>query len=92
MATLPRTGTIANLISIDAVAARLGVSRRSIYRLIGRGEIATIQVGGQKRIEPSEVERFKTANRVRVAPPQPPPALKPQPRVTVELGGDRYVQ
>lgn len=46
------------LMSVEEVANCLRISERGVYRLLGRGEIATIKVGGRTRIEPAELRRF----------------------------------
>ena len=46
------------LMSVEDVADCLRVSERSVFRLLERGELATIKVGGLTRIEPAELRRF----------------------------------
>jgi len=44
---------------IDELAKDFDVSRRTIERLIQRGEIQSFKVGDTRRIEAEEVERMK---------------------------------
>jgi len=44
---------------IDELAKDFDVSRRTIERLIQRGEIQSFKVGDTRRIEAEEVERLK---------------------------------
>jgi excisionase family DNA binding protein len=46
------------LLKISDAAAWLGVSRRTFYDFIDRGEIRTVKVGGQMRVEPAELDRY----------------------------------
>lgn len=46
------------LMRIDEVAEVLRISERGVYRLMGRGEIACLKVGGRTLLEPDEVRRF----------------------------------
>jgi excisionase family DNA binding protein len=49
----------------DALAARWAVSTRTVRRLIERGEIRAIRVGGQLRVSPEALERFEERQEVR---------------------------
>lgn len=44
---------------IDEVARDLDVSRRTIERLIQRGELQSFKVGDTRRIDSEEIERLK---------------------------------
>jgi excisionase family DNA binding protein len=44
---------------IDELAKDFDVSRRTIERLIQRGEIQSFKIGDTRRIEAEEVERLK---------------------------------
>lgn len=44
---------------VDEVAKELEVSRRTIERLIQRGEIHSYKVGDTRRIDVSEIEKLK---------------------------------
>jgi len=46
------------LYSIQQVAHELCVSRSKVYMLISEGKLATVYVGGSRRILASELERF----------------------------------
>lgn len=58
--------TIPRLLSIEATCATLGgISRVTLWRMIRRGEIATVQVGRRPMVEPDELRRFIDENRGR---------------------------
>lgn len=51
--------TVEQLLSVDDVARVLSVSRRSVYRLVARGEISgPVQVGKCSRFPASEVQAY----------------------------------
>lgn len=58
------------LLTIDEVAAQIGLSRRMVYLLIAKGALAYVQIGARKRIEPSAVDELIRSNRKREAAPQ----------------------
>ena len=45
------------LLKVEDAAARLNVSPSTVYRLTGRGELPTVRVGAQLRIDPDAVGR-----------------------------------
>jgi len=45
-------------LTTDAVAERLGVSARTIHRLIDAGELAAFRVGRQRRVAESDLGAF----------------------------------
>lgn len=49
--------------SIHEVAEVLHISARGIYRLMGRGQISSVKVGGRTLFEPKEVRRFIASQR-----------------------------
>jgi excisionase family DNA binding protein len=49
------------LLRIDAAADRLSISRATLYRMIQRGEIATIRIGSAVRIPVSALDRWLAA-------------------------------
>jgi excisionase family DNA binding protein len=51
-------GTLEPLMSIDHVAEVLAISARGVYRLMNRGELLAIKVGGCTRVEPEELRRY----------------------------------
>src|SRR5215211_8456845 len=55
MTTLEKPETLLN---IPAVAARLDVSVPTVRRLIRRGDLPALRVGGQLRIDPHELEAW----------------------------------
>jgi excisionase family DNA binding protein len=50
-----------DLLTVDEVAARLACSRRTIYRLIAEGRLASLLVRNTRRIRDDELERFVRA-------------------------------
>lgn len=54
----PSASTLEPLLRIDEVAEVLRISERGVYRLMGRGELACLKVGGRTLLEPGEVRRF----------------------------------
>lgn len=53
-----RTGVERLLVTVDDVALSLAVSRRTVYRLIGAGELDAVQIGSARRIPVASVHRF----------------------------------
>jgi excisionase family DNA binding protein len=51
----------APLLSVPDVAAALAVSVPTVRRLISRGELGAVRIGGQVRVTPGELERLVTA-------------------------------
>jgi excisionase family DNA binding protein len=52
-------GARGRLLTVRAVAARLGVSAASVYGLCGSGVLPHVRIGNAIRIEPGELEAFK---------------------------------
>ena len=46
------------LMNVYEVARYLGVSTKTVYRLVSRGEIEAVRVGSLWRFRPEDVERF----------------------------------
>jgi excisionase family DNA binding protein len=57
------------LLSINEVATLLGISRKTLYALIHRGELVSIRVGERARFEPADVRAYLERNREPVAVP-----------------------
>ena len=54
-----KTADLEDLIT-QAEAARIrGVSREAIYDLVARGKLKVVEIGGQKFVSRSEVERYE---------------------------------
>lgn len=47
--------------SLDHAAALIDLSRRSLYRLIDRGELRTVKVGRRRLVPTMELERLMRA-------------------------------
>ncbi len=54
-----------DLLNTAQVTKKLNISRRYLYELIAAGEIETIRVGTEHRIEPAELRRYLDRNRQR---------------------------
>jgi excisionase family DNA binding protein len=54
----PDPGPHERLITVRAVAARLGVSAASVYKLCQRGELRGLRIGGALRFQPSAVDEY----------------------------------
>ncbi len=48
----------AEVLTIPQVAARLKVSRNTVYRLIGAGELPVVQVGSLSRIAEADLQNY----------------------------------
>ena len=46
------------LMNVYEVARYLGVSTRTVFRLVSRGELEAVRVGKLLRFRPEDVERF----------------------------------
>lgn len=53
----PDLGT-GDLLTVNQAAARFNIGRRTIYRLVERGELAHHRVGSAIRIRPSDLEAY----------------------------------
>jgi excisionase family DNA binding protein len=49
------------LLRIDAAAERLSISRATLYRMIQRGELATVRIGSAVRVPVVALERWLAA-------------------------------
>jgi len=64
------------LLTVDDVAERLGVSRRTVERKIARGELPAFQLGGPRlpvRVDERELEEWLTGAALLVFPGEPVP-------------------
>lgn len=48
--------------SLAEAEVLIGVSRPTLYRMLARGELKTVQVGRQRRIPKDEMTRLTTSN------------------------------
>ena len=46
------------MLTVNQVAARLSVSRRTIFRLIADGNLSVVRIGGATRIVESDLDHF----------------------------------
>jgi excisionase family DNA binding protein len=54
----PDPGPHECLITVRAVAARLGVSSASVYKLCQRGELRGLRIGGALRFSPQVIDEY----------------------------------
>jgi excisionase family DNA binding protein len=54
----PDPGPHERLITVRAVAARLGVSAASVYKLCQRGELRGMRIGGALRFQPAAIDEY----------------------------------
>jgi excisionase family DNA binding protein len=54
----PDPGPHERLITVRAVAARLGVSVASVHKLCQRGELRCLRIGGALRFQPSAIDDY----------------------------------
>lgn len=52
------------LLSKSEVAYRLGVSEKTVDRLVASNKLAARKIGGRLRFEPTEIERYLAASRL----------------------------
>lgn len=52
----------AEVLTIPQVAARLKVSRNTVYRLISDGDLPVVEVRGKSRISESELQKYIDRN------------------------------
>jgi excisionase family DNA binding protein len=55
---MPQENSPRLLLRVDEAAARLSVSRASLYRLLSSGRLRAVRVGRATRIPARELERF----------------------------------
>jgi len=53
-----------NWLTVDEIAARLRVSRMTIYRLVHEGEIPAIRVGHSFRVDEADLEVYLKTQRL----------------------------
>ena len=46
------------LLKVPDVVQRLGVSRAKVYELMASGELRSVRVGGSRRVESDDLDRF----------------------------------
>lgn len=63
LTALPDTQGGADLLTVDAAAAELHCSRRTIFRLTGSGDLASIKVGRSRLIAREDLDRYINALR-----------------------------
>jgi excisionase family DNA binding protein len=66
-------------LALDEVAQLLQISESGVYRLIRRGELAFLKVGGRTRFEPAAIRGFIAAQRTIGQGPSPGSASNESP-------------
>jgi excisionase family DNA binding protein len=64
------TDTIPQLLSIEQVAARLGITVRHVRRLVAERRVPYYKVGRLVRFDPTEIAMWLSSRRVSVTGPQ----------------------
>lgn len=54
----------APLLTVPEAARYLGVGRKMVYELIGRGEIRAVKVQGSVRLEKKSLDKFRESGRL----------------------------
>jgi excisionase family DNA binding protein len=62
-ANRPRESSPVELLPPKVAAARLGMSRSSLYNALGRGDIRSAKVGGRRLIASTEIDRVAAGER-----------------------------
>jgi excisionase family DNA binding protein len=57
------TRTLPRFLSVNEVAAVLGVSRKTVYRLVNRGALSPVRVGSRMRFRLSELDEHLERSR-----------------------------
>ena len=58
-------GSQGSLLSVRAVAARLGVSTATVYKVVAEGTLLHVRVSNTIRISPADVDAFVACQRSR---------------------------
>jgi excisionase family DNA binding protein len=58
MAPAPASNVPQLLLKVEEAAERLRICRSSMYKLIGSGEVESVQIGRLRRIKPSALEDY----------------------------------
>jgi excisionase family DNA binding protein len=66
------------MLSPEEVARVCGLSRRAVYRAISRGELQAARLCSRLRVDPDELERWKSAHTL-VPPVTRPTPVRPAP-------------
>ena len=57
------TGGADRLLTVRQVAEKLGLCTRSVYEIVGRGEVAHVRITNAIRVAPADLEDFIRRNR-----------------------------
>jgi excisionase family DNA binding protein len=68
----PDPGPHERLITVRAVAARLGLSSASVYKLCQRGELRGLRIGGALRFSPQVIDDYVARCAANAAGPTAP--------------------
>jgi excisionase family DNA binding protein len=69
-----QTDIEAALIGINHLAERLGLSRRTIHRILARGELPSLQIGRRRLVRLSDVRQWLAGHEV-LRPSGNPPII-----------------
>jgi excisionase family DNA binding protein len=57
-----------SLLTVNAAADLLAISRRTIYRLVSTGDLRAVHVGERMRFRPEEIDAYLERNREAAGP------------------------
>ena len=57
--------TVEPLLTLGDVARLIGVSMPTLFRMLRRGDIPVIELGGRTLVEPADLRHFLTSRKVR---------------------------
>lgn len=60
---MSESGTLAPLLTVNQVAAVLGISRPTVYALVRRGELRPTRVGERLRFDQDDIRAYIERNR-----------------------------
>lgn len=66
-----------SLLTVRQVAEQLSISETMTYRLLDRGDIPKIKIGGAVRIDPDDLRAYLNAQRTPKTEPQQPASVQP---------------
>jgi excisionase family DNA binding protein len=72
-------GGKAHLLSVQAVAARLGVSRATVYGLVARGDLPHFRISNAVRVAPADLDGYLVTLRSGCATPRAVPRRREGP-------------
>lgn len=85
----PENGVLEHLLSLRETGQVLGISRAAVYRLIGRGELTLVHLGGRRLVDPGDLRTLIERNKSRLRSENDPAVTGSLVRTSAEgSGGD----